>query len=251
VCVVDVSGAADWLPHRLQPFFFAVGFHKPHPNWPIPRYLQDKYKDLPLSTAKFAPKGMPREAFISCDFLQDHDDVKAAVLDGHGILPNSSLPDVLARKIRAGYAAGITWMDSQAGRVLDQLDAVGKKDDTIVLFTADHVRASSQESPWSAIYVRVRVEIMGSQKCGFVGKSQPVLMMINLIIFTRTRMYSAHGVAARGGGMQGWGLGEHGICEQRRACSLVQLRDTHDIFSGREIAHTTHWRPRTCRVQVL
>jgi hypothetical protein len=35
--------------------------------------------------------------------------------------------------------------------------------------------------------VRVRVEIMGSQKCGFVGKSQPVLMMINPIIFTRTR----------------------------------------------------------------
>jgi hypothetical protein len=35
--------------------------------------------------------------------------------------------------------------------------------------------------------VRVRVEIMGSQTCGIVGKSQPVLMMINAIIFTRTR----------------------------------------------------------------
>jgi hypothetical protein len=33
----------------------------------------------------------------------------------------------------------------------------------------------------------VRVEIMGSQKCGIVGKSQPVLIMINPIIFTRTR----------------------------------------------------------------
>eukprot|EP01047_Picozoa_sp_COSAG01_P007348 COSAG01_NODE_279_length_19520_cov_41.772154_1_plen_45_part_10 len=35
--------------------------------------------------------------------------------------------------------------------------------------------------------VRVRVEIMGSQKCRNVGKSQPVLTMINPIIFTRTR----------------------------------------------------------------
>eukprot|EP01047_Picozoa_sp_COSAG01_P020020 COSAG01_NODE_1131_length_11572_cov_84.273337_8_plen_166_part_00 len=36
--------------------------------------------------------------------------------------------------------------------------------------------------------VRVRVEIMGSQKCRIVGKSQPVLIMISPIIFTRTRI---------------------------------------------------------------
>jgi hypothetical protein len=35
--------------------------------------------------------------------------------------------------------------------------------------------------------VRVRVEIMGSQTCGNVGKSQWVLVMINPIISTRTR----------------------------------------------------------------
>jgi iduronate 2-sulfatase len=122
---------------KANPFFFAVGFHKPHPNWPIPMRLQDMYKDLPLTTSKHAPVGMPPEAFISCDFLQDHDDVKAAVLDGQGILPNTSLPDVLAHKIRAGYAAGITWMDEQAGKVLDTLERVGHKDDTIVLFTAE------------------------------------------------------------------------------------------------------------------
>jgi hypothetical protein len=34
--------------------------------------------------------------------------------------------------------------------------------------------------------LRVRVEIMGSQKCRIVGKSQSVLMMINPMIFTRT-----------------------------------------------------------------
>jgi hypothetical protein len=34
---------------------------------------------------------------------------------------------------------------------------------------------------------RVRVKIMGSLKCGIVGKSQPVLIMINPIIFTCTR----------------------------------------------------------------
>jgi hypothetical protein len=35
--------------------------------------------------------------------------------------------------------------------------------------------------------LRVRVEIIGSQKHGIVGKSQSVLIMINPMIFTRTR----------------------------------------------------------------
>eukprot|EP01047_Picozoa_sp_COSAG01_P003248 COSAG01_NODE_94_length_26962_cov_9.110933_32_plen_257_part_00 len=39
----------------------------------------------------------------------------------------------------------------------------------------------------SACMLRVRVEIMGSQKCGTVGESQPVLMMINPSISTRSR----------------------------------------------------------------
>jgi hypothetical protein len=38
------------------------------------------------------------------------------------------------------------------------------------------------------VWIRVRVEIMGSQNCRIVGKSQPVLFMINPIIFTRTRI---------------------------------------------------------------
>jgi hypothetical protein len=47
--------------------------------------------------------------------------------------------------------------------------------------------------------LRVRVEIMGSQKCRIVGKSQSVLIMINLIIFTRTRRTAmAHAESDRG-----------------------------------------------------
>jgi hypothetical protein len=38
--------------------------------------------------------------------------------------------------------------------------------------------------------LQVRGKIMGSQNCGIVGKSQSVLIMINSIIFTRTRMHA-------------------------------------------------------------
>jgi hypothetical protein len=57
--------------------------------------------------------------------------------------------------------------------------------------------SASGRLPWSTSPAgrapgqhRVRGEIMGSQKCRIVGKSQPVLTMINPIIFTRTRRLS-------------------------------------------------------------
>jgi hypothetical protein len=58
-------------------------------------------------------------------------------------------------------------------------------------------RAPGVVSLWRTPLIRVRVEIMGSQKCGIVGKYQPVLMMINPIIFTRTRMWPACAQRAR------------------------------------------------------
>eukprot|EP00038_Savillea_parva_P010432 m.190238 g.190238 ORF g.190238 m.190238 type:complete len:737 (-) comp17994_c0_seq1:155-2365(-) len=136
------------LTAQKQPWFLAVGLHKPHPYWPLPLNIREQYLDLPLPDHKLAPIGMPPVAFVSCDYLQNAYDVNADVGAGRGILPNVSLPDDLARKIRSGYAAGVTWMDQQAGRVLDALDALGAADNTIVLFTADHGWGLGEHGIW-------------------------------------------------------------------------------------------------------
>jgi hypothetical protein len=52
---------------------------------------------------------------------------------------------------------------------------------------ADGVRGHRSLEVSAHRQLRVRVEIMGSQKCGIVGESQSALMMIDPIIFTRTR----------------------------------------------------------------
>ena len=131
-----------------KPWFLAVGLHKPHPYWPLPLEVREQYLDLPLPTHRLAPEGMPPVAFVSCDYLQDAVDVKADVLKGEGILPNASLSDALTRKIRSGYAAGVTWMDQQAGRVLDELDRLGQRNNTIVMFTADHGWGLGEHGIW-------------------------------------------------------------------------------------------------------
>eukprot|EP01047_Picozoa_sp_COSAG01_P090733 COSAG01_NODE_22515_length_852_cov_1.183267_2_plen_132_part_00 len=48
------------------------------------------------------------------------------------------------------------------------------------------------------IDVRVRVKIMGSQTCRNVGKSQSVLIMINPMISTRTRICTRYAGGAQG-----------------------------------------------------
>jgi hypothetical protein len=63
----------------------------------------------------------------------------------------------------------------------------------------------------AAAAARVRVEIMGSQQCGIVGKSQPGLVMIDPVNFTRAR---AGWLAGSGGlavvmGVSGWLIDEH------------------------------------------
>ena len=65
------------------PFFFGVGFHKPHPFWQLPQRFQDAYADLPLprAEARTAPKDAPDVAFYSCDAINSRTDVGGPYCD--------------------------------------------------------------------------------------------------------------------------------------------------------------------------
>ena len=101
--------------------------------------------------------------YYSCTSVNGRSDVGGAncndtTLNPYGcsyIMPNASYakevhlqrtPSQLMRKIRAGYAGGITWTDMQIGKVLNALDATGKAKDTVVMYWPDHVREASPVS---------------------------------------------------------------------------------------------------------
>ena len=132
------------------PFFFGVGFQTP-PFWQLPQRYQDAYADLPLprAEARTAPKDAPDVAFYSCDAINSRTDVGGPYCDdasanpiGGGacryVVPEDPMPDALMKYIRAGYAGGVTWTDSQVGRVLDELSALGLDDSTVTVMWADH-----------------------------------------------------------------------------------------------------------------
>ena len=111
--VIEMTAAADrFMAESDEPFFLVMSFGDPHPvsidgrGWGIPS-PQDGYTPV-----QYDPKNVKTPGF----------------------LPNNAE----VREGIAGYYQQITRMDFGVGRVLQSLEQQGLKDDTLVIFTADH-----------------------------------------------------------------------------------------------------------------
>ena len=125
------------LKKNRKPFFLAVGFWKPHLPFNAPKRYWNLYDPakvkLPESLAK--PANGPDIA------LHDSRELLRA-FGGRKPSPRD------IRELRRGYYAATTYMDAQVGRVLDELDRLGLRDSTIVVFTADHGFHLGEHSLW-------------------------------------------------------------------------------------------------------
>jgi len=118
--------AIEWLERRdkSKPFFLAVGFHRPH----LPLVAPAKYFDLyPFESIKLPVEPADDEADIPPP-------ARAGAVPGYAV---TATPEQRRAAIR-GYLATVSFMDAQAGRVLDALKRLGLADNTIVVFTGDH-----------------------------------------------------------------------------------------------------------------
>lgn len=127
------------LSRQEQPFFLAVGFVKPHLPFVSPKKYWDLYDpaSLPLATNRFRPRGAPDYAILPGNEMRAY----------HGI-PEGSIPDDLARQLKHGYYAAISYTDAQIGRLLDELDRLGITDNTIVVLWGDHGWKLGEHDAW-------------------------------------------------------------------------------------------------------
>jgi len=153
------------------PWLAMFGFHKPHPFWALPPEYPAMYEDMPLPDNRFAPVGQPDVSYYSCDSINGRSTVGGlncndTALNPEGcqyITPNTTLADETMRSMRASYAGGVTWTDKQIGRVLDKLDALGHREDTLVVFFADHGWALGEQAHWckmGLLELQTRVPMM-------------------------------------------------------------------------------------------
>ena len=116
-------------------FFLALGFHTPH----LPLYAPKKYYEL-YKGENFSFPSTFINPSKNMRLYQDIPD-KGPV----------SAPQVLDL-IRA-YAASISYMDAQVGRVLDRLNALGLSENTVIVFASDHGYHLGEQRKWGKNYL--------------------------------------------------------------------------------------------------
>ena len=131
---------ANLRKYKDQPFFIACGFVKPHSPPTAPQKFFDLYDPakikLPPDFAAWptVPPGFPSAAIRKRN---------ADLFIGRGASESE------AREVIRAYLASISWTDWNLGRVLAELDQLGLRDNTIVVFLVDHGYQLGEKGKWS------------------------------------------------------------------------------------------------------
>jgi uncharacterized sulfatase len=141
----NYARAAVAAMKRLKdaPFFLAVGFKKPH----APLNAPEKYfamhspqtSDLPTS---FRYPDEPPVPYLPANALRPNFD-----LFGPQRTVTGTRDEALSA--RAAYAACVSYIDAQCGLVLDALDQLKLRDNTIVVFVSDNGFHLGEHGLWS------------------------------------------------------------------------------------------------------
>jgi arylsulfatase A-like enzyme len=132
----DVAiGKLSELVKLDKPFFFGLGYYRPHLPFNVPKKYWDMYdrETIELAEHDMPPLGAPPMALNNLRELRGYADFKDVA---H---PNESqLNAGDARLLRHGYFASVTYIDTQIGKVLDHLDRLGIMDETIIVLWGDN-----------------------------------------------------------------------------------------------------------------
>jgi arylsulfatase A-like enzyme len=122
-----------------QPFFLCCGFTKPHSPPTAPeRFLEHYAKVDPPLPPDFAPTAAAPPGFPKASITPS----------GDLFIGREAAPDAARDMIRA-YWASVSWMDWNLGRVVAELDRLGLRDDTVIVFWGDHGYHLGEKGKWS------------------------------------------------------------------------------------------------------
>jgi len=126
---------------KERPFFYVVGFLKPHLPFSAPEKYWDFYQrgKIPLAVNTDRPEGY-NDISISRYNLQQykwqHDN------------PDSLFTDDYSRLLRHAYFACTSFVDAQIGRIIDQIDRMGVSENTYFIYISDHGFHLGEKNHW-------------------------------------------------------------------------------------------------------
>ncbi len=155
-----------------DPFFFAVGYRRPHLPFVAPKSWFDRYRPdpawLPPANRLRPPEGAPLMAWFNSDGyvgtarnqgltmpVRPGSIAEGMAWAGYELrsyrgIPNQgpiSAAEQLA--VQHAYRACISYVDGQVGRLTAELASLGLEDDTIVVLWSDHGWHLGEQGAWS------------------------------------------------------------------------------------------------------
>jgi iduronate 2-sulfatase len=125
-----------------KPFFVALGLRKPHLPFTAPKKYWDMYDpdDFDLADNPFPPENKTEYTMNNFGELRNYYE-----------MPRGKEPvnDELARHLIHGYHACVSFIDAQVGRVMDELETLGLKDNTVVVLWGDHGWKLGEHGSWA------------------------------------------------------------------------------------------------------
>jgi arylsulfatase A-like enzyme len=126
--------------YKDRPFFLGCGFVKPHSPPCAPQHFFDLYDGNKIElTPDFAPWPTVPPGFPSAAIRKRNADL----FIGRG----ASVAE--AKEVIRAYLASISWTDWNLGRVIAELDRLGLRENTIIVFTVDHGYQLGEKGKWS------------------------------------------------------------------------------------------------------
>ena len=122
-----------------RPFFLACGFTKPHSPPTAPKKLIDLYDPAKLTLPRTfaatpaAPAGFP----------------KPSITPNGDLFIGREASEAEAREMLRAYYASTSWTDWNVGRVVAELDRLGLRESTVIVFWGDHGYHLGEFGKWA------------------------------------------------------------------------------------------------------
>ncbi len=128
----------DSLGRSKKPFFLAVGFLKPHLPFVAPKKYWDLYKREEFELAPYQKKAVngPDIAYHNSGELKTYTDIPQ--FDNYSEKELDHLSADKQKELIHGYYAAISYTDAQIVKLLDELDRLDLRKNTIIVLWGDH-----------------------------------------------------------------------------------------------------------------
>ena len=139
-----------------MPFFLAVGFRKPHLPFTPPKKYWDLYDPslITIASNPYFPENFTKHTMNNYGELRNYYGMPRG---------KAAIDQEVARHLKHGYYASVTFIDAQIGKILNALKVNGLEESTIVVIFGDHGYKLGEHKSWvkhTALEIDSRVPLI-------------------------------------------------------------------------------------------